>query len=96
MIGWFFFFALLVWFFASMMHFHKRRLYLRNYIVYLLLSDEIRGDHKFKFIEWARSVNVKDAMDLSNKAHGVIENMAAQLSATSKLAAHTMIWKVRT
>jgi hypothetical protein len=95
MLGWFLFLALLVWFFASMIYSHKRRLYLRNYIVYLLINDEIRGDHKFKFIEWARSVDVKDAMDLSQRAYGVIENMAAQLSATSTLAAYTMIWKVR-
>jgi len=95
MIGWILFGVLLVWFIVSMKYSHTRRLYLRNYIVYLLLSDDIRGDHKNKFLEWIRSTQATDAVSFSNQAHTVIETMAEKLSKTSTLAAHSMIWQAK-
>jgi hypothetical protein len=43
-----------------------KRLNLRNYIVYLLLDDSIRADHKAKFEQWIQQSNAKNAMDLSS------------------------------
>lgn len=95
MIGWILFALLLVWFFMSMRYSHPRRLHLQSYCVYLLLNDEIRGDHKRKFLDWIRTTDAKDARDLTLRATSAVENMAEQLAGTSVLAAHAVIRDVK-
>ncbi len=87
-------FALLLFFYIGSQRLSQRkRLNLRNYIVYLLLDDSIRNDHKTKFGQWVQQSNARDAMDLSTQASNVVENMADSLAAGgSTLAAHAMLW----
>lgn len=93
-IGWVLFGLLLLWYFASQRFAHRKRLHLRNYVVYLLLDDTIRNDHKAKFEQWIRESDASNALELSSMAHSVIENMADSLASkgSSTLAAHAMLW----
>ncbi|HZP43965.1 MAG TPA: hypothetical protein VFD84_20980 [Candidatus Binatia bacterium] len=95
-LGWIAFGLMFAWWVMSMMHTMRRRIHLTDYAIYLLLSDDIRGDHQQKFREWIRSAEARDAADLSHRAHGVVENMAAHLGrGGSTLATHAMVWQVR-
>jgi hypothetical protein len=93
-IGWGLFVLLLLLYFASMNFAHRKRLHLRNYIIYLLVDDSVREDHKAKFEQWIRQSSASNAMELSSRAHSVIENMADSLASegSSTLAAHAMLW----
>jgi hypothetical protein len=93
-IGWALLVLLLLWYFASQTFSHRKRLHLRNYIVYLLIDDSIREDHKAKFAQWIRQSGASNALELSSMAHSVIESMADSLASkgSSTLAAHAMMW----
>ena len=56
-IGWILFGLLLLWHFAGSLLSRRKRLHLRNYIVYLLLDDPVRSDHKRKFEQWIQQSN---------------------------------------
>lgn len=74
---------------------YKKRLNLESYIIYLLMNDEIRDDHRKKFLEWLEQAKpkAKDASDLSLTAHNVVAIMAEHLaSGGSMLAAHSIVW----
>lgn len=64
-IGWALSVLLLLWYLASQRFSYRKRLYLRNHIVYLLFDDSIREDHKAKFWQWIRQSNARDARHLS-------------------------------
>lgn len=66
-LGWVIAGVLLLWYFAQM-NLHKKRLHLRNYNVYLLLSDRIRTNHRNKFEQWIRDAEVRGAFQLSTLA----------------------------
>ena len=73
-----------------------RRLNVENYVIYLLLSDETREDHKRKFIEWVTEAEADNASDLGFQAHNVVDTIADQLGEKdSTLAATTMIWNIK-
>src|SRR5262245_46835103 len=93
-IGWILFGLLLFFYVAGQRFSHLKRLHLRNYIVYLLLDDSIYDDHKKKFEQWIQGSNANDAMQLSQQASNVVENMANSLAARglSTLGAHAMLW----
>jgi hypothetical protein len=92
-IGWILFALLLLWYVAGQRFSHRKRLHLRNYVLYLLLDDSIRMDHKAKFQQRIQQSNARDAMQLSSQAGNVIENMADSLGAGgSTLGAHAMLW----
>lgn len=92
-IGWVLFGLLVLWYFAGQRFSHRKRLHLRNYIVYLLLDDSIRNDHKAKFGQWIQQSDARDAMHLSLQAGNVVENMADSLAAGgSTLGAHAILW----
>jgi hypothetical protein len=92
-IGWALFGILLFFYLGGQRLSQRKRLNLRNYIVYLLLDDSIRSDHKAKFGLWIQQSNAHDAMQLSSQASNVIENMADSLGAGgSTLTAHSMLW----
>jgi hypothetical protein len=91
-LGWILFAILLTWYFYSMKYNHLKRIHLENYIVYLLLNDEIRENHKKKFGDWIRESDARNAMDLSLRTQKTIENMSDNFSETSTLGAHAMLW----
>lgn len=91
-LGWILFAILLTWYFYSMRYNHLKRIHLDSYIVYLLLDDEIRENHKKKFGDWIRESDATNAMDLSLRAQKIIEDMSDNLSETSTLGAHAMLW----
>lgn len=68
---------------------------LEAYIVYLLLNDDIREDHRQKFLGYLAENKplVKDAQDLSSRAFEAIQNISDELGEKgSLLSAHSMIW----
>ena len=92
-IGWILFGLLLFWYIAGQRFSHRKRLHLTNYVLYLLLDDSIRTDHKAKFGQWIQQSKAQDAMQLSLQASNVIERMADSLAAGgSTLGAHAMLW----
>lgn len=71
---------------------------LTAYVVYLLLSDEIREDHKTKFLDYIEQTRpqANDASELSSLAFNAIENISQQLASSgSTLNAHAMIWNAK-
>jgi di/tricarboxylate transporter len=98
-LGWVLSLALLTLFVASMRLSQTKRTNLRSYIVYLLLEDGVRSAHKQSLINWITAAEVRDAMQLSIRAQGVLESMADSLAreqTSSILAAHAMLWRVKT
>ncbi len=96
MVGWVLFGLLLIWYFMSMSHSHKKQSSLRNYIVCLLLSDDIRQDHKQNLEECIRDSNANNALDLNHRAQDVVENMALHLAESgSSHSSQVMVWKVK-
>ena len=92
-IGWILFALLLLLYVAGQIFSHRKRLHLRNYVLYLLPDDSIRTDHKAKFQQWVQQSNARDAMQLSSQASNVIERMADALgTGGSTLSAHAMLW----
>lgn len=94
-LGWVCFIALLLWHFKAMMRQASRQLHLSCYIIYLLLEDSMRQDHKTKLLGWIPTTGVSSAADLGSKAHRVIANMAEQLAAAnpgSLLGANAVLW----
>jgi hypothetical protein len=102
-LGWILFTLLLVWFFMSTRLSQGKRLHLNYYIVYLLLDDTTRENHKRDFQKWIRESDAKDAMSLSFRACKFLENMADRLAAgdprnpstSSVLGAHAMLWQYK-
>jgi hypothetical protein len=70
-LGWILFVLASFWYLRSVWFSHSKRLHLRSYIIYLLLSDEIRNRHKQDFEQWIRQVDAKDASQLGHGAQNV-------------------------
>lgn len=72
----------------------KKRTNLKNYLIFLMLSDELFQNHKAKFQQWVREQRpkAKDAMHLTIGAQEVIEEVADNLSGTSATGAHASLW----
>lgn len=100
-IGWFVagvLLLLLIWGFFLYKISHTKRTNLNCYILYLLLSDRVRNDHKSKFEDWISTTETKDASALSLLAHKTIEQMADALAETegsSVLGSIAMLWKYK-
>ena len=92
--GWIVAGILLVWYLKSQKFCQEKRMNLNSYIVYLLMEDSLRDNHKEKFGEWIGSSDAKDATDLAIKASNTIDNMAETLSkdGNSLLASNSMLW----
>lgn len=94
-LGWILFGAMLLWWLNRESFHQRQRLYLRNYIIYLLLQDSIREGHKAKFEEFIRASGLTDAMQLSSAAHDAVQNIANSMGTegNSTMGAHAMIWQ---
>jgi len=100
---WILFALAVAWHFFSLRLSIRRRIHLENYVVYLLMSDGIRQQHKADFERWIVQAKSPDALALSSAAHRVIDNMAERLGAgdpaiaasASILGAHAMIWQFK-
>jgi hypothetical protein len=87
----------IVWHIQSKRYGVSRRLNLESYIIYLLMDDRIREDHRHKFCDWIKQVNATDAAHLGLMAHATVADMADSLSAGgSLLAANAMVWRHET
>jgi hypothetical protein len=54
----------------------SKRLHLDYYVVYLLLDDKIRDQHKQNFQQWIRDSKAPDASSLAFAVYKTIDNMA--------------------
>ena len=88
-LGWIFFAIIMLWHFYSLSHNHKKRNHLGCYIIYLLLNDEIREDHKKKFGDWIKGSDIPHATKLTFNALFTIEKMA---DTSNLLDASGMVW----
>lgn len=92
-----------VWHVLSQHLGQRKRTALENYVIYLLLSDEIRTRHQAEFQQWISRSNAADAMALALAAHRTVDNMAQRLAAgtpqqpatSSYLGSHSMLWAVK-
>ena len=93
-VGWGLLLLALLWHHQGMKLSHRKRLNLRNYVIYLLVDDSIRKDHKTKFESWIRESLAKDALELSSGADSTVENMADILASEgdSTIGAHALLW----
>lgn len=102
-LAWSLFALALVWGIASQRLSHRKRNALENYVIYLLLADEIRTQHAADFRRWITQSNAADAMALAIAAHRTVDNMAERLAAgdpqravtSSYLGSHAMLWHVK-
>jgi len=93
--GWILFGLMCVWYVASQNFSHKKRLHLRSYVIFLLLNDAVRDDHKGKLADWIQKSDALSPKELHDRADSVIENMADRfaVSGNSLLAAVSLLWE---
>jgi hypothetical protein len=95
-IGWTVAVLVLAWHCFAMLKHARKFQHLENYAAYLLLSDEIRDDHKRKFLEWIRTAKAGTASELGLAATNTLTNMAGRLGAAGSTASVvTMIWQAK-
>lgn len=92
--GWILFALLFVWYIASMIYNSKRMNNLESYVVFLLLSDDIRADHKMKLQKWISKSKETRAADLRARAGDALQLLADSLADKgSILSSSALIWK---
>ncbi len=91
-IGWILFTLMFILYWTYARFQMRKRFNVSGYVIYLLMSDTIREDHKRKFQDWIRETEAHDLMSFGQKAHDVIENMAGM---TDLLAVTGMVWKYK-
>lgn len=92
--GWILFVVLSAWYVASMSHTVKKMTNLESYVVFLLLSDDIRGDHKKKFQNWISKSKETRPADLRGRASDALQLLADSLAEKgSILSSSALIWK---
>jgi hypothetical protein len=90
-LGWVLLVAMLLWHWQSKRYSAKLANNLLCYIVFLLLSDETREDHKRKFQTWVKGTEVMDPVALATKAHWTLQDMADKLAPMSVVASVGLI-----
>jgi hypothetical protein len=79
----------------------KRQNHLADLVGILLLSDELRTDHKRAFEDWLRASNETNAADLSCKAALTLARVADSIAThdpnrtSSVLIFHSLVWNRR-
>jgi hypothetical protein len=92
--GWILSVVLFVWYIASMVYTAKKMNNLESYVVFLLLSDDIRSDHKKKFQDWISKSKETRTDDLRERASDAVQLMADSLAkGGSTLSSSAFIWK---
>ena len=93
---------MIIYLIYSLNYSHRKRNNLTNYMVYLLLNDEIRNDHSIKFVNWIKELSEDDSKNIGIMASQTLEQMADGLAEptqgrTSSYVAATFmmleIWK---
>ena len=94
--GWILFGVLLVWYVANMVYVSKRMNRLESYAIFLLLSDDIRADHKTKLQQWISKSREARAVDLRARAADALRLLADSLAAKgSILSSSALVWKCK-
>jgi hypothetical protein len=92
--GWILSAILFFWYVASMRYTTKKIANLESYIVFLLLSDDIRADHKKKFQNWISKSKETRANDMRGKAGNALQLLADSLAEKgSALSSSALMWK---
>jgi hypothetical protein len=98
-VGWILFIISAIWFWKSYKYSQVKRIHLNSYIIFLLLRDNVREDHKQKFVDWVQNTEFKDANMLSIRASKVIEDLADRWAASDEgnllLASHGLLWNLK-
>ena len=83
----------------SVGYMHKKRLHLRSYVVLLFLRDDVREEHKQKFVDFVRNTEAENAMHLLSTAENAIEKLADQYAldaeTSSVLRANALVWNLK-
>lgn len=94
--GWILFVLLFVWYIASMKYNARKTTNLQSYIVFLLLSDDVRTDHRAKFEKWISESRETRADNLRYRAGDVLRLLADSLAEKgSILSSSALIWKFK-
>ena len=96
MLAWILLMALLVWHVASMTRTMRRRMHLSNYIIYLLVDDDIRADQKKKLEEWIPTSGAANASQLYSMTRSALESYIegwAKASGAPILATQSKLWE---
>ena len=101
--GWALFGVAVMWSIMHVNHTARKQNHLSYYIVYLLLSDDIRASQKTHFCDWIRSEDAPTASVLMRRALSAIERSAERLAvgdprqplSGSAFASTAMIWGVK-
>jgi hypothetical protein len=92
--GWIPFALLFVWYIASMIYTSKRINNLESHVIFLLLSDDIRADHKMKLEKWISKSKETRAADLRARAGDALQLLADSFAEKgSILSSPALIWK---
>ncbi len=80
----------------ALKHSHTKRIHLQSYIVYLLLEDTIRQDHKNKFITYIKELDESNIENIELLASNAIEVMSDGLAeeGNSLLASKAMLLNI--
>jgi len=94
--GWILFAVLFVWYVASMSYTAKKMTHLESYVVFLLLSDDIRGDQKQKFQNWISKAKETRPANLRGRASDALQLLADSLAEEgSALSSSALMWRYR-
>lgn len=94
--AWIFFVLLLVWYAASMIHSARRLNALESYVIFLLLSDDIRADHKRKLLEWISNSKETRAENLRVEAGALLRILAGSIAGKGALlSSAALLWNCK-
>lgn len=94
MAGWILCGLVILWYLASMRHTSTRRINLESYVVFLLLDDSLRDNHKAKLQNWIKASGAERADKLRSRAGSAIQVLADDFaeSGSSLLGSSSLIW----
>jgi hypothetical protein len=96
MAGWILFALVVLWYFASMRYVSNRSINLESYVVFLLLDDDVRANHKLKFQNWIAASKVDRADTLRARAGSLVQSVANDFAegGSSLLGSSSLIWSL--
>ena|ERR1019366_10385872 len=69
--------------------------HINSLLVLVLLDENVYRAQQAGLIDFAKTAPARDAMELSFKAHAALSTLAAKISESSVLGAHSFLWNVR-
>ena len=73
----------------------KSRLYLRSFLVQILLDEEAYKFQKEGLKKIVLDMQVKDALELSKQVNNSIDNLVSEIGSHTLLASHGLLWNIK-